>query len=107
MPKLIVTYIPNGGAIYADGSIEDEVMGVYEASRTFPYDTNLSVSSTIFIYFLRALVAEGKIPCENVELRYNGEILEMDKNGRLAHWPRGFADAFDRALNKLLDVYLK
>lgn len=37
------------------------------------------------------------------EPTFSVEILSMDKNGKIPHWPKGFFDQFDTSLDQLLE----
>ncbi len=85
-----------------DFEAEDKARYIFKLSRekrTFTYVTN----SSLFVYAVRTLVKEGVIPLDEVTLQFNGTNLEMDRQGRIKHWPDGFCDVWDRFLSRLLD----
>jgi len=64
-----------------------------------------------FLNGIRVAVIEGKCKPENIEIiyypaegpaTYYGISLLLNKYGHLDHWPEGFFDEWDKALERLL-----
>jgi predicted ATPase len=108
-----LTYDAMAGWAHRDGLVENTV----DAWIALHHDTRETVQQTTStenaLNALRVAVKKGKIAHTDVVIfynRYNGSTepvetwqLRVDCNGRLDHWPPGFADLTDRLLEKLID----
>lgn len=74
-------------------------------AKALAYNGNvlLRVSTTLPITRARVAVCEADLFCVDVAFEFQGELLHPDPDGRLAHWPRGFCDAEEDLLFRLLD----
>jgi len=64
-------------------------------------ETEITVSTSNFVDATRCLVKEEIYPFQDVVLSFEDKVLKIDKNGRLATWPRGFCDYTERWLERL------
>lgn len=65
-------------------------------------DDYICVSTENIITATRALVKEKLIPYDQVRFLFREEPLAMDRGAGLYHWPRGFCDATEGWLMRLL-----
>lgn len=103
--KVIVRYGREGTA-FPDHLCEKWLLDAARAEEPV-----LIFSSTEnMVYAARVLRAEGKLPNLSFEYVWEcgevGEELEIDEDGRLPYWPKGFADHVDGWLLRLLDERL-
>jgi hypothetical protein len=56
------------------------------------YDTKFAVSTSLPISAVRLAICRGEIDNAHIAFIYKNKIFQTDKNGRIADWPRGFAD---------------
>jgi hypothetical protein len=68
-------------------------------------DDRIAISNSIFITAVRALICEGHIPHTEVQFIFDGQTLLPNKDGRMAHWPRGFCDYTDDLLMRILRMH--
>ena len=47
---------------------------------------------------IRLHVIRGNLSHEDVEFQFGEDTIYVNKEGRLDHWPDGFADIYDRQL---------
>lgn len=52
----------------------------------------------------RAMVSKKEISKDDVQFKFNGEIITMNKQGQLSNYPEGFCDARDDLLDELLGL---
>ena len=100
--KILMIYDAHVGQPIADGLVENYVTNLISHKNTITCPIH-TTSSALVIHTLRACIAEGKVSCDDVIFIFNGDELLPDKDGRLAKWPDGFADHFDKTLDRLLD----
>lgn len=86
---MIIRYSRAGDAC-RDYGAEECVLGALARGVTV-----LETATENVIYAARALIATKKISHEDIVFEFNNEHLLPDETGRLAHWPRGFADHMD------------
>lgn len=55
-------------------------------------DKEIKVSTSDVIHQIRLKVAQGGIRYDDIQFKYKDEILIVDKDGRMPHYPQGFAD---------------
>lgn len=94
---LTIIYTEHGDS-NADAKSEFIAMNMYNMYKDNNY-THLSSTSSLFTAF-RMLVAEGKIPHDEVVFKFNNKILEINPDGQMKKgYPKGFCDAeFDLML---------
>jgi hypothetical protein len=66
-------------------------------------------NNDLFFYGIRLAVKNGDIKHNEVEFYFYPDkdagrplVIEINSEGRFEHWPDGFFDAYDRALNDML-----
>ena len=59
-----------------------------------------TVSSSIVVDTFRLFYVQNKI--DNLVFEFNGEILSLDKGGRLDKWPEGFCAVFEDQITQLI-----
>ena len=103
---VIIEYSPDGKAI-ADAHAEQFVLDLVEQNDNDCLsqkllvcpDLNVKVSTANVIFVSRCLIKEKGY---RFQYKFNDEIFEANKDGRLAYYPDGFADDIDDWLNRLL-----
>lgn len=100
---LIIEYDPNKGYIFPDGEAEEWANKMVAGRDSWiNEDEHIMVCSTLLIDLFRALIPEGKLAVDEVEFRFNGQVLEHNKYGRITHWPDGFCSIPCDVLERLL-----
>lgn len=101
-----VIYEPNG-----DNKLNDHLAAqfgefVAYAMNLGVLDLTILISNGLAIHSIRAAVKQGKIPHRSLQFKYKSEdgmkILSPDHNGKLSEWPDGFADQYEKVMEKLL-----
>jgi len=66
----------------------------------------INVSTSNIIVALRILVKRGMINYKEIifELELEDELITIDSNGKLSHYPKVFIDWYDCFLDELLDI---
>lgn len=64
---------------------------------------HIIISSVLMVDAIRLLIMKGEINHKEVVFRFEGRDLEVDKNGMLRVWPKGFCNIYDDILEELLD----
>lgn len=83
-----------GGISISDFQAEEYALGAK--------DRDLHVSTENVITWLRVHVKYGLIDYNEIEILFKDQILKIDKNGELNHYPIGFCDYHLNALTKLI-----
>ena len=112
---LVLDYVPyrhnNQGQVTAfvpDSEIEPwvkETIKQYGEWKQGPSNApfRLRIAQEMIITMFRVAVKEGLISSSEIELQFNGDVLRIDRFGRIENWPTGFCDYYDDFLNRLLD----
>lgn len=58
---------------------------------------------TQFRVSIRQAIRENKMTSNDVEFRFDNEVLKLDKDGRIGVWPTGFCDYSERLYMQLLN----
>ncbi len=90
-----ITYEQTGGKLASDGEVLDVAMRILRA------DEDCVVSSGLLVDAIRLMVKES-INEFDVEFVFRGELLPVNRQGRLPHHPWGFADACEKILCRLI-----
>lgn len=95
--KLKIIYDPDKGIGYPDGHCKNAAhsMSILRGEHT--------IGSQLLFDHIRLLVKKGVLPVDELEVWFGDIKICVDKNGRIAHWPKGFCDYFANTLNELLD----
>ena len=64
----------------------------------------INVSTSNIIVALRILVKRGMINYKEIIFEFEDELITIDSNGKLSHYPKGFIDWYDCFLDELLDI---
>lgn len=111
---LVLDYVPyrhnDQGQVTAfvpDSEIEPwvkETIKQHEKWKQGPSDAPfmIRVAQEMIITMFRVAVKEKLISSSEIELRFNGEVLTIDRFGRIENWPKGFCDYNDDFLNRIL-----
>lgn len=86
--KLVLTYDPKNGASYPDGECAAKALAMCNLRGSYVF------SSQLLFDHIRLLVKRGVMPVEELEVWFGQLKICVDKNGRVAHWPKGFCDYF-------------
>lgn len=111
---LIIDYIPYRTNVYGqvtaflpDSEIEPWVLDTIDNYNNWminptehPYQ--IRVAQEMIITMFRIAVKEKLISSTEIELRFNGDTLTIDRFGRIENWPTGFCDYQDGFLDRLL-----
>ena len=78
---------------------------IFELNNYVGDTTTIYVGTNAMINEIRCAVLppHKHLDYENVVFVFNGEEINIDKNGRLNNWPKGFCDTMDEQLDRLLD----
>ena len=72
-------------------------------SNTGP-DVHVVVANELTITAFRVAVKRKEIPHDQIQFMFENYGMNVDKGGRIDHWPRGFCDFNDNFLSTLLDM---
>ncbi len=97
MRKLTLHYVDYGTAI-PDHMVEKEIMKCPDDGK----DYTMPVSTENIIHAARVLHKEGKIQLTCIIFTENMDIINIDSNGELDHYPDGFCDCANKWLCRLL-----
>ena len=103
MTRLIVIFDETGEAIsdFKASDWADNAIATFLRQKPVE-DAVFRVASALPIHYLRLRIMRGAISCEDVEFQFKGQILPPNKDGSVAHWPRGFCDHEEDVLLGLL-----
>jgi len=99
---MIVVKYTEGAEAISDFAIEAWLKNAIECAK-LPGLYLFPVSNEPPILAVRVAVAKGQLSTDEVTLRFKGEDLPMNKDGRLDRWPEGFCDTSDKLLMELLN----
>ncbi len=95
---MIVNYCHegDGGSTYPDDFQEGLLLDFYYLNKGHAKPLVLHTSTNVTLYMALCLIAEGKIPREEVQLQANGHPIEVNENLQWV-WPResGMPDPMD------------
>lgn len=74
----------------------------YRSELDYTYHTSTDSLITAF----RLLVAEGKIPKEDIKFRFKDEFLKIDSYGQIERFPKGFVDSEMDRLYRLMKIQI-
>ena len=80
------------GIPHSDFDLEKSVNAVIKWLNTQPEDITLPVSTSNIITALKLAVVEGKIAPEQIQFKFEDEILKVNRYGATGPWRNGFAD---------------
>lgn len=100
---LIITYDPIDGEVVSDGLIKNWADKIVEDYKEV-INMSITVGSGVMIDATRVLIMKKKLNYKEVNYRFKGLNLKVDKNGRLPVWPVGFCDVYDNILEELLEI---
>ena len=105
--KLTVEYDPMAGHVYKDGESQGWVDDILHFALNKPEDENdmvVTVASELLIDYFRLRLAQGVISPDQIQFKFNDEILEANKYGTLERWPRGFCNNAMDICEELLTI---
>ena len=94
--KLILTYDPDNGPATRDGQC------LKTAESMISLRGNWTTGNFHLIEHLRLMIKNGDIQHEDVVFKFGNDVIFVNKNGTMDHWPKGFGDAEINILEKLL-----
>lgn len=108
MYHLTVHYCPEDNEIekVADGVAARYVQSTVDNVNLGNY-VILMTSQALVVDYVRLAVAEGRIHHKKVQFRFENYEIDIDKCGRLSHWPKGFCDYTDNILTSLLELEIE
>lgn len=56
------------------------------------------IGSELLITQFRVMVAEGKIPCDDIEIKFEDKIIKISEIGSIVIWPKGFCDTYSKCV---------
>ena len=103
---LIVEYDGLEGHAFPDGVIVDKVRGVLKSyfDMKCPDEYKVTTSNGAFIDAVRLAVLEDKISHKEVKFKFKDELIDVDFMGNLREWPKGFSDAYEDILFRILEM---
>lgn len=107
MGIMIVVYAPDDekSKILSDTKIEqfvDDTINDFYTIENNEEEFIVTVGNEIIIHYFRVAIKEGKIPHTSIKLLFNDSVLDVDVNGKVNTWPKGFCDTVDDYLDRLL-----
>jgi hypothetical protein len=103
---MIIVRYGKGGRPFSDHLCEETLL---EAEKSGG-DVLFFTSSENMVTAARVLKCEGKLPDLRIEWQHSADEepwdLEVNKDGRLPTWPKGFCDHIDDWLSRLLSGHL-
>jgi hypothetical protein len=110
---LIIEYTPNDSNPYCavrDGNTEKLCNDIINLGPLPSYsnymhngkDIILNYSTSNIFTEFRVAIKEGRISPTDIRFKFNGELIEYDKNGRSENWPDGFLDYEHKLLERML-----
>jgi len=108
--KLTIEYDPMAGHVYKDGEsqgwVDDIIHSTFFAATKIEDrdDYVVTVASALLIDYFRLRVAQGIINPDQIQFKFNDEILKTNKYGRIEHWPKGFCDHTMYICGELLTI---
>ena len=102
--KITVEYKPKGGYVFADGDGEEWVDITLNKFLSGHKDRVYTVSSSLLIDYFRLRLAQGIIAPDQIQFKFNDEILKANKYGTLEQWPNGFCDHTMNICEELLTI---
>jgi len=102
--KLTVEYDSEDGYLFPDGWAEAWVTKTVMNFLRGRKDQHLKVSSELLIDYFRLKLAKGIIRPDQIQFKFNDEILKTNKYGTLERWPKGFCDQAMNICEELLTI---
>ena len=108
---LIIEYDPIKGKTISDGLVEKWANNIlkkyteFKAIKIVKEETvimNITVGLSIMVDAIRVLIAKGKLSHKEVLCKFERQIIRIDKYGTMSDYPKGFCDAHNNILIKLL-----
>jgi hypothetical protein len=94
--NFLVVFDPIYGKGYKDGTVLKEILEDYNKNLDFVH-----AGSSNYIYGVRLLCFHKQIPFDKVIFLFENKIIKMDKDCRIANWPKGFADFLSDVLSNM------
>ena len=102
VPKIDIIYDAFNGHVVPDGKVQNWVDSIVESGT-------IIIGSELMLHALRVSHCSQKISVNSIIFRVNGSLdvsnhvlIDIDQNGSLTHWPKGFADYTEDFLYNLL-----
>lgn len=100
---MIIIEFAEHGILNPDIKSESYAMRIYESYNDKNHDYLYTSSTESLFTAFRMLVAEGKIPHNEVVFKYNGEIMNIGLDGELiGGYPKGFCDAEIHLMHRII-----
>jgi len=104
--KLVIEYSEDGEAI-ADLKVSQWMECVLDRIKKSPdsvHTTTLHVGTAIMVDAVRVAIKREQLNHEDVTFQFKGQILNVDKNGKIDNWPKGFCDTTLIYLEELFEI---
>ena len=102
--KLTVAYNAENGFHIADGGAEDWIDIFITKFLENKKDLKITVASALLIDYFRLRLAQGIITPDQIQFKFDDEIIKANKYGTLERWPNGFCDKTMDILEELLTI---
>lgn len=100
---MIIVEYADWATPHADSRVEETALTIWKNFsdiKNFEYATSTANLITAF----RMLVAEGVIPHNDIVFRFNGNTIQILKDGSLSDFPKGFADIELDMMCRIIDT---
>lgn len=102
LPKITVIYDPKGGISCKDSEAESLVVDLIENFFNAGRNLEVKLGTTLLVDYFRLYMCRGKIGANNIEFKFNDQILPHDDAGRFTNWPNGFCDYGKKVIAEIL-----
>lgn len=100
---MIIVEYADWATPHADLRVEETALTIWKQFyyfKTFEYSTSTANLITAF----RMLIAEGKIPHNDIVFKFRDNIIQVLKDGSLSDFPKGFADTELDMMWRIMDT---
>lgn len=103
---LIIKYT-NEGIVVSDAKAEEWAKEIIKTYLSFTdEDMTIPVGTAVMISAIRLSVLEGLIPHTEIEFKFNGELLGLNKYANIEKWPKGFCDVETSFIGRILRLQI-
>ena len=67
-------------------------------------DMHIKIANGVLLAAFRVLIKEGVIDHKQVKILFNGDLIDIDKNGTLRYYPVDFDMVLEKYLYRLIDL---
>ena len=103
MAKLVIYYDPmDWTTALPDGKCKEYANQLVSAASIAEEPIDVVISNHLVFNEIRIAVKKGLILPEDVEIRFNNELIRIYPSGGVSPWPDGFCDHIDKQLLELI-----